>query len=59
MLNQNNRNVCDCCLEVHDLARAKLAASLSKDLEFVAALANCKSLDPGRLASKGKITTCH
>jgi hypothetical protein len=53
--NENTRRVRGWCLEVHDLAVAKLAAGREKDLEFVAGLVRLRMADRetllGRLES--------
>lgn len=52
VFNENTRGVRGWCLEVHDLALAKLAAGRPKDLEFVEALVNQKMADPCLLQSR-------
>jgi hypothetical protein len=44
--NANTGNGCGLCLEVHDLAVAKLAAGREKDFSFVAGLLRHKLVDP-------------
>jgi hypothetical protein len=50
--NENTRYCTGWCLEVHDLAASKLAASREKDLEFVGALLSRGMVQPDLLASR-------
>jgi hypothetical protein len=50
--NANTGNGCGLCLEVHDLAVAKLAAGREKDSSFVAGLLRHKLADPAVIESR-------
>lgn len=50
--NANTGSGCGLCLEVHDLAVAKLAAGREKDASFVAELLRHKLADPARIESR-------
>ena len=50
--NENTRHVRGWCLEVHDLAVAKLAAGREKDLEFVAGLMRLNMVDRNILLTR-------
>ena len=50
--NANTGNGCGLCLEVHDLAVAKLAAGREKDTSFVAALLLHKLANPALIESR-------
>ncbi len=55
--NANTGNGCGLCLEVHDLAVAKLAAGREKDSSFVAGLLRHKLANPALLESRLRQTT--
>ena len=50
--NENTRHVRGWCLEVHDLAIAKLIAGREKDLDFLDALVRHKMAEPGILRER-------
>ena len=50
--NANTGNGCGLCLEVHDLAVAKLAAGREKDASFVAELLRHKLINPALVESR-------
>ena len=50
--NENTGNGCGLCLEVHDLAVAKLAAGREKDAEFVAGLLKYKLANPALIETR-------
>ena len=50
--NANTGNGCGLCLEVHDLAVAKLAAGREKDASFVTGLLRHKLADPSVIESR-------
>ncbi len=50
--NANTGNGCGLCLEVHDLAVAKLAAGREKDFLFITGLMQHKLVDPALIESR-------
>lgn len=52
MRNVNTGNGCGLCLEVHDLAAAKLAAGREKDSSFVTGLLRHKLADAAVIESR-------
>lgn len=50
--NANTGNGCGLCVEVHDLAVAKLAAGREKDISFVAGLLQHKLAEPSLIESR-------
>jgi hypothetical protein len=55
--NANTGNGCGLCLEVHDLAAAKLAAGREKDLAFVTGLLRHKLVKPSLIESRLRQTS--
>ena len=55
--NANTGNACGLCLEVHDLAVAKLAAGREKDASFVAHLLRHKLADAALIKSRLRQST--